>query len=109
MTIPTAARSLASAPPSPLPSLAPPVEFGRLAKDAPDLHADVFPGPRSAHRVMAQTGSRPRMLSVRLDDPGAAARSLRTHMGPADLMELICVLAETAADVLREREQHGRS
>ncbi|MGH3984361.1 MAG: hypothetical protein ACREX8_09770 [Gammaproteobacteria bacterium] len=91
------------------PSVAPPAEFGRLAKDAPDLHADVFAGPRFAHRAMVQAGYRPRMLSVRLDDPAAAARSLRTHMEPADLMELIYVLAEAAADVLREQEERGRS
>jgi hypothetical protein len=44
-------------------------------------------------------------VSVLLDDPAAAALSLRTHMEPADLMELVLILAEAAADVLRERKK----
>jgi hypothetical protein len=40
---------------------------------------------------------------VLLNDPVAAARSLRNHMQPADLIELIIILAEEAADVVRER------
>jgi hypothetical protein len=35
---------------------------------------------------------------ILLDDPAAAALSLRAHMEPADLMELTLILAETAAD-----------
>jgi hypothetical protein len=38
---------------------------------------------------------------VLLDDPADAALSLRTHMPPADLMELILILAQSAADALR--------
>jgi hypothetical protein len=40
---------------------------------------------------------------ILLDDPAAAALSLRAHMEPADLMELTLILAETAADALRDR------
>ncbi|MCA1695018.1 MAG: hypothetical protein LC749_09930 [Actinobacteria bacterium] len=80
----------ASAPPSPPVPLAPP-ECGRHAQDAPDPRADVLASPRT--------------LSLRLDDPAAAALSLRTHMQPADLMELVVILAEAAADVLRERDR----
>lgn len=77
----------------------------KLRKDAPDLHADVLAGRLSAHRAMVQAGYRPRTLSVRLDDPAATARSLRTHMEPADLMQLIQILAEAAAEVLNERKE----
>jgi len=69
--------------------VAPPTTFGRFAQDAHDLPA----------------GYRPRTLAVRLDDPAAAALSLRTHMEPADFMELIIILAEAAADVLRKRKE----
>jgi hypothetical protein len=107
MIIPTAPPSLASTPPSS--SAAPPAKFGRLAKDAPDLHTDVLAGPLSVPPAMVQTGYRPRILSVRLDDPAAAARSLRTHMEPAELMELTYILAEAAADALRKRRERERN
>jgi hypothetical protein len=85
-------------------SLAPPVTFGRLAQDTRDLHANVSAGRLSGHPTTVQADYRPRILSVLLDDP-AAALSLRTHMEPADLMELILILAEAAADVLREQKE----
>ncbi len=91
-----------SALPSPFASLAPP-EFGRLAKGARDHHADVLAGWPSKHPVMVQAGFRPRCLSVLLHDPAAAALFLRTHLTPDDLMELILILADAAADVLRAR------
>jgi hypothetical protein len=103
MIIPTASPSLASTPPSRSP--APPAKFGRLAKDAPDVLAR----PLSAPPAMVQTGYRPRTLSVHLDDPAAAARSLRTHMEPAELMELTYILAEAAADALRKRKERERN
>lgn len=90
-----------SAPLSPFVSLAPP-EFGRLAKDAHD-HADVLAGWPSERPVMVQAGSPPRCLSVLLHDPAAVALFLRTHMNPDELMELILILANAAADVLRAR------
>jgi hypothetical protein len=82
----------AASPPPPRPPtpLAPPAEFGRLTRDTRNLRADVL--------------ARPRTLSVRADDPVAAALSLRTHMEPAGLMELTLILAEAAADALRERD-----
>jgi hypothetical protein len=91
-----------SALPSPFASLAPP-EFGRLAKDTGDHHVDVLPGWPSERPGMAQASSRPRCLSVLLHDPAAAALFLRTHMKPDDLMELILILADVAADLLRAR------
>ncbi|HEV7829276.1 MAG TPA: hypothetical protein VGP04_10575 [Pseudonocardiaceae bacterium] len=106
MAIRTAApQPPASAPPSPLASLAPPVTFSRLAQGTHDLHAEVSAGRLSEYPAKVQTGYRPRTVSVLLDDPAAAALSLRTHMEPADLMELVLILAEAAADVLRERKK----
>jgi hypothetical protein len=107
MITPTAAPSLASAPPNR--SLAPPAKFGRLAKDASDLHTDALAGPLSVPPATVEDGYRPRTLSVHLDDPAAAARSLQTHMEPAELMELIYILAEAAADVLREQKKQGKA
>jgi hypothetical protein len=54
---------------------------------------------------MGQHQDRPRTLSVLLDDPAAAALSLRTHMQPADLRELLLILATAAANPLRDRQQ----
>ncbi|MGH3776743.1 MAG: hypothetical protein ACRDRR_13610 [Pseudonocardiaceae bacterium] len=90
----TAPHPPASAPPVPPACQAPPATFGRLAQEAGDLHIGVRVG-----RLSGQ----PRTLSVLLDDPAAAALSLRTHMEPAALMELILILAEAAADVLQAR------
>jgi hypothetical protein len=42
---------------------------------------------------------------VVLDDPAAVAGALRDQMEPADLMELMIILAEVTADVLRQRNQ----
>jgi hypothetical protein len=50
---------------------------------------------------MGQPQHRPRTLCVLLDDPAAAALSLRIHMQPADLRELLFLLATAAADALR--------
>jgi hypothetical protein len=79
-------RPPASAPPGPPVTVAPPTTFGRRAHDVP-------------------AGYRSRTLAVSLDDPAATARSLHTHMEPADFMELIVLLAEAAADVLRKRNE----
>jgi len=63
--------------------VAPPAQFGRPAQAVGDLTSK---GPVTG--LCAPAGSRPRTLSVMLDDPVATARSLRHHMQPADLMEL---------------------
>ncbi len=90
------------APLRPLASLAPPAKFGRPAQDDP--RAGVLDERLSGQPVMVHAGCRPRALAVLLDDPAATALSLRTHMEPADLMELILILAQAAADALRERD-----
>jgi hypothetical protein len=91
-----------SALPSPFACLAPP-EFGRLANDARDHHAEVLAGWPSEHPVMVPAGFPPRCLSVLLHDPAAVALFLCAHMTADDLMELILILADAAADVLRAR------
>jgi hypothetical protein len=54
---------------------------------------------------MGQPQHQPRTLTVPLDDPAATALSLRTHMQPVDLRELLLLLATAAADTLRDRQQ----
>ncbi len=54
---------------------------------------------------MGQPQHQPRTLRVPLDDPAAAALSLRTHMQPAELRELLLLLVTAAADTLRDRQQ----
>jgi hypothetical protein len=82
----------------------PPAQFGRPAQPVDGLSAKgpvagLFGRPVRC----SQAGSPSRTLSVVLDDPVAAARSLHNHMQPTDLLELIVILAEAAADGLRER------
>lgn len=95
-----------SAPPSPPACLAPPAKFGRAAHAARDLDAKVSAGWLSGHPATSrQAGYRPRTLCVVVDDPAAAALALGNQMKPADLMELVLILAEAAADVLGKRKQ----
>ena len=55
--------------------------------------------------MASPTGDRSRTLRVLIDDPAAVAHALREQMNPADLSELIVILAEALADVLRQRTQ----
>ncbi len=91
----------------------------RLAKDARNHHTDVLAGWQCEHPMMVQASSPQRCLPVLLHDPAAVALLLRIQMKPDDLMELILILADAAADVLRARRtiydhypprqrQHGR-
>jgi hypothetical protein len=88
--------------------LVPPVRFGRRAQVGCDLHGEV-----SAGRVLGQAvpvswvGDRSCGLSVVVDDPAGVAEVLRERMDPADLMELVVILAEAMAEVLRQRNQDG--
>jgi hypothetical protein len=94
-----------SAPLARLPAyVAPPVQFGRLTQGVSDLSAE---GPQQGCLGVlcwcprSATDLAPcRWYWMTLV---AAARSLRNHMEPADLMELIVILAEAAADVVRKR------
>jgi hypothetical protein len=95
-----------SAPPSPEMCVAPPERFGRVSQGAPN-HLDTPTGQPTGHPQMGHPQHRPRTLCVLLDDPAAAALSLRTHMQPADLQELLILLATAAADALRNRQKSG--
>jgi hypothetical protein len=97
----------ASAPSSPPMYLVPPAKFGRARQDAPH-HLDTPTGQLTGHPPIGQPQHPPRTLRVLLDDPAAAALSLRAHMQPADLQELLLILATAAADGLRDRQNSGR-
>ena len=84
--------------------LAPPAQFGRFAQTVGDVSTRGSVGGLPEHLgLVSQSGRRTPRLSVVLDDPVAVARCLRDHMQPADLVELIVLLAEAAADVVRKR------
>jgi hypothetical protein len=93
---------------APLPSASttpptlPPARFGRVRPDVQDP-LDAPPGPLTRRPTTDQAPHRRRSLRVLLDDPADAALSLRTHMPPADLMELVLILAQSAADALRNQ------
>ena len=84
--------------------VAPPAQFGRLRQDVGNRCAE-GPAARSSERSVpaGQLSDRPRSVSVMVDDPRAAARSLRNHMEPAELMELLVILAEAVADGVSKR------
>lgn len=95
-----------SAPPSSPACLAPPAKFGRRAQAVRDLHVEVSAGRLFEHPVrVSPAGYRSDTLSVVLDNLAAVAQALREQMQPADLMDLMFILAEATADVLRQRNQ----
>ena len=96
----------ASAPSSPPMYLVPPARFGRAHQDAP--HHLNTPTGQLTGPPDRPTPAPARTLRVLLDDPAAAALSLRTPMQPADLQELLLILATAAADALRDRQNSGR-
>jgi hypothetical protein len=82
------------------------VRFGRSAQATRDLPTEVSAGGRFGQPVTAsRAGDRSRTLCVVVDDPAAVAQALHDQMEPADLKELIVILAEALADVLRHRTQ----
>jgi hypothetical protein len=88
----------------PLAYVAPPAQFNRLRPAVSDPSVDT---PRAGladyPMPVPRAGCRPRTLSMVLDDPVVVARTLRDHMEPPDLLELIVILAQVAADVARKR------
>lgn len=66
----------------------------RLRKDRPDLHERVLAGELKANAAMVEAGFRHHTLTIRTDDPESAARTLRTHMSPEDLVELVKLLQD---------------
>ena len=99
-----ASRAVVSTPLArPVACVAPPAQFGRLVQAVGEVSVEPMARPAEYPVPMPRAGYRPRTLSVALDDPVAVARSLRNHMQPTDLLELIVILAEAAADVARKR------
>jgi hypothetical protein len=84
--------------------VAPPAEFGRFAQAVGEVSAQgCVGGLPERPGLVSQPGRRAPTLSVVLDDPVAVALFLRDHMQPADLVELIVILAEAEADIVRKR------
>ena len=84
--------------------VAPPAQFGRRGQGVGDCGVGGRIAGLSGRWVLAPSlGYRSRMVSVAVDDPRAAARSLRNHLLPAELMELAVILAEVAANVVGKR------
>jgi len=65
----------------------------RLAREAPELHAQVLAGKMSAHAAMVKAGFRPRTFTVR-PEPKSAARTLRKYMTADQLAELVRLLTQ---------------
>lgn len=61
----------------------------RLRKDAPDLHAEVLAGRLTAHAAMVQAGFRRPTFTVRADSAESIAATLRRHIDPAVLANVI--------------------
>lgn len=69
----------------------------RLRKDAPALHAEVLAGSLSAHAAMVKAGYRPKTFTVRADDPQKIAATLRRHLEPAAIDEIVAQLKASQA------------
>lgn len=54
----------------------------RLARDAPDEYEAVLRGEKTIHAAAVAAGIRKRRISVRLDDPASAIRSIRRNASP---------------------------
>jgi hypothetical protein len=66
----------------------------RLEQERPDLLQKVKSRDLSPHKAMREAGFRTSRISVNLDDPQSAAKTLLTHASPAFLEELKRMLAE---------------
>lgn len=67
----------------------------RIARDHPDILARMKAGEfRSVHAAALEAGIKQPSIMIRLRDPASAARTLRKHMKPSDLAELIRLLTE---------------
>lgn len=53
--------------------------------------------------MVSRVGERSRVVSVVVDDPAGLAHVLQEQMDPADLVELVVILAQAMAEVLRQR------
>jgi hypothetical protein len=69
----------------------------RIARDHPSIFERMKAGKfRSVRAAALEAGIAPHTQTVRVDDPLSAARTLRKHMKPDHLRELVRLLAENA-------------
>lgn len=54
----------------------------RLAREAPEEYEAVLRGEKTIHAAAVAAGIRPRRISIRLDDPASAVRSIRNNATP---------------------------
>ena len=64
----------------------------RLARDAPEELEAVRRGEKTIHKAALAAGIRRPRVSVRMDNAASAARTLRKHMPPDQLAELVRLL-----------------
>lgn len=57
-------------------------EADRLAREAPEEYEAVRRGEKTIHAAAVAAGIRPRRISIRLDDPASAVRSIRNNATP---------------------------
>lgn len=70
----------------------------RLRKDAPELHAKVLAKELSPHKAMVQAGFRNRKVSIPVDDPESAARTIRRQFKREALIALVAALLDDGSD-----------
>lgn len=66
----------------------------RLARVAPDEYEAVRRQEKTINAAAIAAGIRPHRISVRIDQPASAARTLRKHMSTEQIAELIRLLHE---------------
>lgn len=69
-----------------------------LREDRPDLHAEVLAGALSVLAAAVSAGIRKPRISVRLDNPASAARSLRDNSSPEFWNELTRIVIQENAN-----------
>lgn len=70
----------------------------RLAREHPEQYAAVKSGDLSINAAAVLAGIRPRRISVRLDAPESIAQSLRRHLTPDQIAQLIALLLPAGLD-----------
>ena len=66
----------------------------RLNRDNPELARQVAAGRISANKAAEEAGFRSKKRSVRMDNAESASRTLRSHMKPDVIAELVRKLTE---------------
>ena len=66
----------------------------RLAREAPEEYEAVLRGERTIHAAAVRAGIRRHRVSIRLDSAESAAETLRKHMTPDQIRELLKLLGE---------------